>query len=129
MYEDYGVIGDGVSGDVYKVYDKKAKEFFAMKCISLHDNNVTPWTLREISLMYKLDHDHIVKLKKVHPFNNQLYLLMEYAGVDLHAYLRKKLDKVPIETIKVTRINFVIIPHNHCELLNYMFLFLYLGLA
>ncbi|XP_074335103.1 homeobox-leucine zipper protein HDG12-like isoform X2 [Apium graveolens] len=100
MYDNIEYIGEGASGVVYKVVqDRKTKECLAMKSIYMPNNNLHSSLLREISILFDLNHDHIIKLKKVEAYNSRLFLFMDYGGLDLHAFMKKE-EKVSIATIK-----------------------------
>lgn len=53
--------------------DRVTGEYFAMKSISIDDNNISLPITRKISRLYEFDHENIIKLKRVHPYNNRLY--------------------------------------------------------
>ena len=58
-------IGKGGFGSVWKVRHKVTKQIFAIKVInkeSIVKQNMVEQTNREIEIMYKLDHPHIIKL-------------------------------------------------------------------
>ena len=66
-YHQFDKLGEGTYGEVYKVQDVKSGEFLAMKRIVLDnpEEGVPGTALREISLLRELNHDNVVKLKKV----------------------------------------------------------------
>lgn len=55
------------------VRDRVTGEYIAMKSISIDDNNISFHITREISRLYEVDHENIIKLKRVYPYNNRLY--------------------------------------------------------
>ncbi|KAK1371942.1 hypothetical protein POM88_038034 [Heracleum sosnowskyi] len=63
-YAQESVIGEGSMGRVYKVRDLKTRKVCAMKSIGLDGNHLTPKVAREISTLFEIEHDNIVKLEK-----------------------------------------------------------------
>lgn len=76
-------------GRVYRVRDLKTGKVYAMKSIGLYENQLTPKMAREISTLFEIDHNNIVKLEKVHPCGGSLYLIMEYVSDNLSTYIQK----------------------------------------
>lgn len=86
-------IGTGSFAEVYKGYRKKDKLPVAIKVISrskLNDKLMNSLEF-EISILKKLNHEHIIKLFDVHKSPRHYYLVMEYCpGGDLTSYIRSK---------------------------------------
>ena len=61
-------IGQGTYGEVYSGYDQKSSRLVALKYIkfSNKDNGIPSSALREISILKKLKHPNIVKLKEIY---------------------------------------------------------------
>ena len=95
-------IGEGIYGTVFKVQDKKSKEFFALKRIKMNDETqgVPATTIREISILKDLDHKNIVKLHNIIHWNKNLYLLFELADMDLNDLTQSK-KKLSLKNIKI----------------------------
>lgn len=67
VFEKLNPIGEGTYGRVFRARDKKTGEIVALKKVHLHKSTVGfPATgLREIGILFSLDHPNIVKLKEV----------------------------------------------------------------
>lgn len=91
-YERKEKLGEGTYGTVYRAVDRVTGEVVAFKKIKLHDEDegIPSTTLREVSLLKILEHPNIVKLKDVLLFDQgkKLYLIFEFADMDLHQYMR-----------------------------------------
>ena len=84
-YKKTGNLGEGAYRQVYEAIDQQTGEYVAVKQIKQeHDNEGVPATaMREISLLKELQHDYIVKLKRVVHQNHRLYLIFEHCDMDL----------------------------------------------
>jgi len=82
-YETLEMLGEGVSGAVWKVKKKKTGEHFAMKVIKKHKGNgayVADRALEtEINCLRKLRHRHIVNIMDSIESNRNLWIVMECA--------------------------------------------------
>lgn len=76
-------------GSVHRVRDLDTGKIYAMKSMGLDENNLSPNVAREISTLFEIKHDNIVKLEKVHSGEGSLYLIMEYLGDNLSTILQK----------------------------------------
>ncbi len=104
--KDYAVtekLGEGSYGSVYKAHGKKgAREVVAVKCVvkgqlskSETDNLIT-----EISLLKKLEHEHIVHMVDFCWDANYIYIIMEYCGGgDLSRFIKSR-TSLPEEVCK-----------------------------
>lgn len=88
-YVKEGLIGEGSMGSVHRVRDLDTGKIYAMKSMGLDENNLSPNVAREISTLFEIKHDNIVKLEKVHSGEGSLYLIMEYLGDNLSTILQK----------------------------------------
>ena len=81
-------IGTGNYGTVYKVQDKKSKEFYALKRIKMDDETqgVPATTIREIAILKDIDHPNIVKMHNIIHWGKKLYLLFEISEMDLKEF-------------------------------------------
>jgi serine/threonine protein kinase len=76
-------IGKGGFGCVWKVRHKITKKVYAIKVInkdSIIKQNLVEQTNREIEIMYKLDHPHIIKLYNHYEDDEDFCLVMQYAS-------------------------------------------------
>ena len=76
-------IGKGGFGCVWKVRHKITKKVYAIKVInkdSIIKQNLIEQTNREIEIMYKLDHPHIIKLYNHYEDDEDFCLVMQYAS-------------------------------------------------
>ena len=90
-------IGKGASSTVYLTVDEKKDELVAVKSIPLSNINKDNGKLRlerEITLLHKLQHDNIVKIKNQLNTKNNFYLIIEYCNGgtlgDYKRYYEKK---------------------------------------
>ena len=70
-------LGTGGFGKVFQVRNKKTKKLYACKKVSKLNINNLEKLRKEIEILKKLDHPHIVKLYEVFESDNSLYLIME----------------------------------------------------
>lgn len=84
------VLGSGSYGTVYKAQNPETKEISAIKVYKMRDRSegINPTTLREICILKGLDHENIVKLKRVHAHKDEIELEMEYCDMDLWNFIR-----------------------------------------
>ncbi|KAI8906775.1 kinase-like domain-containing protein [Gorgonomyces haynaldii] len=80
-------IGEGTYGIVYKAQHKETKQIVALKRLrtDLDSEGFSLSSLREISLLKRLDHESIVKCYDIIVGDNidDVFLLMEYCSIDL----------------------------------------------
>ncbi|KAI6175695.1 Protein kinase domain-containing protein [Aphelenchoides bicaudatus] len=86
-------IGEGTYGVVYKGRNKKTNQLVALKKIRLEneDEGVPSTAIREISMLCELRHPNVVELQDVIMEENRLYLIFEFATMDLKRFL----DNIP----------------------------------
>ncbi|KAI5171036.1 hypothetical protein NEFER03_0438 [Nematocida sp. LUAm3] len=82
-------IGEGTYGVVYKAREKGTGKVVALKKVRLTDDRegMPATTIREISLLKNLRHPYIICLHQVIYTEKKLYMVFEYAEVDLKNYL------------------------------------------
>jgi len=87
------ILGIGASGIVYKVIDRITGEKFALKRCN-YDNQVliNPTVMREIDILFKIDHKHIIKLYEViiGYYQNKKYVFLVLSLGDYSLYDFKK---------------------------------------
>ena len=92
-------IGKGGFGSVWKVRHKVTKQIFAIKVInkdSIVKQNMVEQTNREIEIMYRLDHPHIIKLYSHFEDDEDFCLIMQIASKgQLYSIIKrlKRLDQ------------------------------------
>jgi serine/threonine protein kinase len=90
---------DGIFGTVFKVFDKKTEQFFAMKVPSPKSNaNVVQ---NEINIMKQLKHKNIVRLHDVCTKDGQTCILMETANGDFFDFITQSHDLCPLSDIEL----------------------------
>jgi len=86
-------LGEGTYGTVYRAKDNETGQIVALKKVKLHDEDegIPSTTIREVSLLQTLDHPNIIKLMQVllTDKGKKLFLVFEFADMDLHQYMRK----------------------------------------
>lgn len=89
QYRKIEQIGKGTYGVVWKARDLKNNEIVAWKRMTIHNENegIPSIALREISLVYELNHPNIIKLKDVVPTPSKLNLIFEYHDQDTKLFL------------------------------------------
>lgn len=97
-------IGQGSYGKVFKVEHIKRKKFFALKIISKEKLNKSNFNetsyLKEIEILKKLDHPHIIKIYEYLIDERNIYIITElcsngdlYSLINKHGLLDNKLIK------------------------------------
>lgn len=86
-------IGKGGFGEVWKVIHKATNKLYCIKVIakrSIVEQKMVEQMNREIEIMYKLNHPHIVKLVSHFEDDDSFYLIMNYASKgQLYTHLKK----------------------------------------
>ena len=87
-FKKLNVLGEGTYGVVFKAIDLVTKDIVAIKKIKLEvteDEGIPATTLREISILKKLNHPNIVKLREVlvNAKDTKIYLVFDYYEQDL----------------------------------------------
>lgn len=100
-YTNFIKIGSGAYGTVYKATIERSenvkeneKEIVAIKKFkySTKDEGVTSPSLREISVLKRLDHPCIIKLLDVFTYMDILYMVFPYYETDLKKYITSFLE-------------------------------------
>ena len=76
-------IGVGGFGKVYKVRHKVSKNIFAIKVINkkkILEHDLVEQIKLEVKIMYKLNHDHILKLYNHYEDDDNFYLILQYCA-------------------------------------------------
>ena len=92
------IIGKGAYALVKKVLDVQTNEKLAMKIYEkknfINDINKKKCIQREISILNKVNHKNIVKLKEVIHTNNHILIIMELIeGISMREYYNKNIKK------------------------------------
>jgi len=91
-YGKYFEVGKGAYGKVIKAYNKKTKVDCAIKIIKLlskSEDDISKIT-NEVAIMQKFDHPNIIKYYDHFIENNNLYIVMEWADMNLKQLLGNK---------------------------------------
>ncbi|KAL3904001.1 MAG: hypothetical protein SGPRY_011451, partial [Prymnesium sp.] len=111
-YKILGKIGEGTYGIVYKARrivpcselgGEAEPAVVAVKKMRLdeHYNGVSVTTLREVALLKTMKHENVVRLHKILPDANQLFLVFEFLDIDLKVCMESYgKDGLPEELIK-----------------------------
>ena len=82
LYKINKLLGSGAYGHVWKVEDKSTREILALKKIfdAFQNSTDAQRTYREITVLDQLNHENIVKIKRVirSANNKDLYLVFEH---------------------------------------------------
>jgi serine/threonine protein kinase len=96
---DDKALGKGGFGHVWKVRHKVTGKIYAIKVINkdyIRKENMVDQINREIEILYKVDHPHIIKLYNHYEDDDNFYLIMHCAGKgQLYSQLKriKRLDE------------------------------------
>ena len=86
--------GKGSFGEVYKVTHNETGKIYAIKVLDKNqilEKNNTQLISREIEIMYKLNHPHVMNLINHFEDEDKIYLIMPYAGKgQLYKHLKRK---------------------------------------
>lgn len=87
-------LGKGGFGEVWKVIHKKTNNIYVIKVIdkkNIIEQKLVEQMNREIEIMYKVDHPHIVKLVNHFEDDSKFYLILHYASKgQLYSLLKKQ---------------------------------------
>jgi serine/threonine protein kinase len=84
-------IGEGTYGEVFKAVCATSGCWVALKRIKLDDEDegVPSTTIREVAVLKRLQHDHVVRLLDLFCGDRQLHLVFEFVDQDLKKYMKK----------------------------------------
>lgn len=95
IYDLSKLLGEGVTGKVYKGYNKTTATIVAVKKInksSIRKSHILKSILQEISNLKKIKHRNIMNLVEAVQSPNNIYLIMEYCNSgNLKSYLQKQI--------------------------------------
>lgn len=87
-------LGKGGFGEVWKVFHKKTNNVYVIKVIdkkNIIEQRLVEQMNREIEIMYRIDHPHIVKLVNHFEDDSKFYLILHYASKgQLYSLLKKQ---------------------------------------
>ena len=87
-------VGSGSFGSVWKVRHRETNQIYAIKVINkeyIIKQNMTEQIKKEIEIMYKLNHPHIIKLYSHFEDEEDFCLTMEYASRgQLYSFIKKQ---------------------------------------
>ena len=87
-------IGKGAFGEVWKVSHRQSNKIFVIKVMdkaAIKDQKLSDQINREIEIMYKLNHPHVMKLINHFEDDEKFYLVMPYASKgQLYSLLRRQ---------------------------------------
>ena len=90
------LLGQGGMGSVYKAYDTQLQELVAIKSINSNysqNQTVVNMFLNEAKTSLSIIDKNIVRVRDVHLFNNDLYIVMDFVdGIDLKGWMRENSD-------------------------------------
>ncbi|CAA0808473.1 Cyclin-dependent kinase A-1 [Striga hermonthica] len=86
-YEIGDFLGSGTYGTVYSVEHQESGAVYAMKIVRLKDDLVMKKIAREISILYSLEHENIVRMQNAFFHKKTIMMVMEHAIYDLNSYL------------------------------------------
>ena len=95
-------LGKGGFGEVWKVFHKKTNNVYVIKVIdkkNIIEQKLVEQMNREIEIMYKINHPHIVKLVNHFEDDNKFYLVLHYASKGQLYSLLKKNGKFDEKTV------------------------------
>jgi serine/threonine protein kinase len=86
------VLGRGASAVVYRVVDSQG-QFYALKLLSLGDDEAARRLLREGKVQHRLEHPNIVRVIEFLEFEGQPALIMEYVeGPSLRRWIHDRIE-------------------------------------
>ncbi|RHZ87256.1 hypothetical protein Glove_38g36 [Diversispora epigaea] len=84
LYEKLEQIGEGAYGTVFKAKSRENGEIVALKHIRMEMEQGFPTSaIREIRILQKLNHEHIVRLKEIMTYKEDVFMVFEYMRCDL----------------------------------------------
>ena len=87
-------IGKGAFGEVWKVSHKQSNKIYVIKVmdkLTIKEQKLSDQINREIEIMYKLNHPHVIRLINHFEDDEKFYLIMPYASKgQLYSLLRRQ---------------------------------------
>ena len=87
-------IGKGAFGEVWKVSHRQSNKIYVIKVMdkaTIKDQKLSDQINREIEIMYKLNHPHVIRLINHFEDDEKFYLIMPYASKgQLYSLLRRQ---------------------------------------
>lgn len=99
---DERALGKGGFGQVWKVKNKHTDKVYAIKVINkqfILKENMSDQINREIEIMYRTNHPHIIKLYNHYEDDDNFYLILELASKGQLYNLLKKLKRLDEKTV------------------------------
>ena len=95
-FEIIKLLGKGGMGSVYKAYDTQLQELVAIKSINhnyAQNESVINMFLNEAKTSLSIIDKNIVRVRDVHLFNGDLYIVMDFIdGIDLKQWMKRHQD-------------------------------------
>ncbi|CEP17654.1 hypothetical protein [Parasitella parasitica] len=87
-YQKLSKIGEGTYGVVFKARQKASNKLVALKKVRLNlQEGVPTTTIREVAILKEMDHENIIKLVDMIQRDATIYLVFDFAEVDLRRYM------------------------------------------
>ena len=102
-YERKNQIGeDSFLNKVYKVQNKKTKQYYAMKILkkSINDNINEEELIKRIKNIYELKTENNICLKEIKKSRSFLYIYMDLCDLNLEDYIKRREDSLTINEVK-----------------------------
>lgn len=92
MSQKLAKIGEGTYGKVYRCRDPQTNEQLAVKKIRINSisEGIPCTTIKEISLLKRLNHKNIVKIRDVSIRGNAINIAFEFCMYDLKRYMKER---------------------------------------
>ena len=107
-YDKIETMGQGVYGKVYKARSRLSGEIVAIKKTPYDPEAIAASTVREIGMLKRIrNHPNVVQLQHVFRFPSKnsddtlnMFLVMEYADIDLQRYLANFSNGLPLDEVR-----------------------------
>lgn len=95
-------IGEGAYGVVYKALDTLTSKYVALKKMKIDSetDGLSSSTVRETTLLMRLNHENVVKLEDAVFERDRMCLIFELLELDLRKYLDNFPDALPEQTVR-----------------------------
>ena len=89
-HQNKKVIGNGASGIVYKILNKKNNKYYVLKQILLKNMDDIEQSKNEANILKNINHENIVNYYDSYEEDNSFYIIMEYCdNSDLSDFIKK----------------------------------------